>query len=31
VEWKYGYLFAWLIMISVAGGLFAYFRRKQLI
>ena len=31
VEWRYGYLFAWLIMISVGGGLFVYFRRKQLI
>lgn len=31
VEWRYGYLFAWLIMISVGGGLFVYFRRRQLI
>jgi magnesium transporter len=31
VEWRYGYLFAWLIMVSVGGGLFVYFRRRQLI
>jgi len=29
VEWRYGYLFAWFLMIATGGGLFVYFRRKR--
>ena len=29
LSWKYGYEFAWLIMLLTAGALGVYFRRKQ--
>jgi len=28
LHWKYGYLFAWGVMISVAGGLLVFFRKR---
>ena len=31
LEWKFGYLFAWGIMIGVGAGLYAYFRRRNLV
>lgn len=27
-EWKYGYLFAWCLMIAVGAGMYLYFRRR---
>ena len=29
LDWKYGYLFAWLLMALVAGGIYLYFRKKK--
>ena len=29
LEWKYGYLFVWVIMLSIAGGMLAYFKKKR--
>ena len=29
LDWKYGYLFAWLLMALVAGGIYLYFRKKN--
>lgn len=28
LEWKYGYLIAWVVFIALAGGLLSYFYRK---
>lgn len=29
LEWKYGYLFTWIIMFCVAGAMLYYFRKKK--
>lgn len=29
LEWKYGYLFVWLIIIGMMGGMLVYFKRKK--
>ena len=29
LDWKYGYLFAWLLMALVAEGIYLYFRKKK--
>ncbi len=29
LEWKYGYLLAWLVMAGVGGGMYAYFKRRK--
>jgi magnesium transporter len=29
LKWRYGYVFAWLLMGIASGGLFYWFRRKQ--
>ncbi|MFO0923325.1 MAG: magnesium/cobalt transporter CorA [Pirellulales bacterium] len=29
LEWEYGYLFSWSIMIMIASGLLVYFRRRR--
>jgi magnesium transporter len=29
LNWKYGYLLIWIVMISIGGGLLYYFKRKN--
>jgi len=29
LHWRLGYLFVWLIMVAVTGGLWWVFRKKQ--
>jgi magnesium transporter len=29
LEWKYGYLFIWLIMLLISGLLVAYMKKKR--
>ena len=29
LKWRYGYAFAWGLMLTVAGGMLVYFRRKR--
>jgi len=29
LEWKYGYLFAWVIMAGIGIGMGFYFKRKK--
>lgn len=29
LEWQYGYLLAWVLMVLAAGGVFLYFKRKK--
>ncbi len=29
LEWKYGYLFVWLIIVGMMGGMLVYFKRKK--
>jgi magnesium transporter len=29
LKWKYGYLFVWIVMILVAGGMRMYFVRRK--
>ena len=29
LHWRYGYLFAWMLMVSIGGGFLLYFRRKK--
>ena len=29
LNWKYGYLFAWLLMLILAGGIYLYFKKKK--
>ena len=29
LEWKYGYVFAWLIIVAMMGGMLVYFKRKK--
>jgi len=29
LEWRYGYLLAWVIMLIIAGAMFLFFRRKK--
>ena len=29
LDWKFGYLFAWLLMLLLGTGLYFYFRRKK--
>jgi magnesium transporter len=28
LNWKYGYVFIWVVMLMIAGGMMAYFRSK---
>jgi magnesium transporter len=29
INWKYGYAFAWAIMLLIAGGLILYMKKKK--
>lgn len=29
LEWKYGYLFSWIVMAGIGAGMFYYFKRKK--
>jgi magnesium transporter len=29
LEWRYGYLWIWLVMIAISGGLIAYMKKKR--
>jgi len=29
LDWKYGYLMAWVINISIAGGIFIWLKKKK--
>jgi magnesium transporter len=29
LKWKYGYIFFWLLVVFVGGGLFIYFRKRK--
>jgi magnesium transporter len=29
LRWKYGYLFAWALILGAAGGLYSYFKRRE--
>jgi magnesium transporter len=29
IKWRWGYAFAWLLIIGSVGGMFAFFRRKK--
>ena len=29
LEWQYGYLLLWVVMLAIAGGMFVFFKRKK--